>query len=163
MWVSWLYPLQLNSEIVTDIGRNKEWKHGDGGRREGAILSSRQKCCQDYMVTRRCPRAICNWNTEVTAVQILHLSKIHRPRKKSRKIFIKLFTVAIIMEFQEILISFYFYLFICIFRVTPAAYGGSQARDWIRAAAASLCHSHSNAESEPGLRPTPQLMATPDI
>ena len=30
------------------------------------------------------------------------------------------------------------------------------------AAAASLHHRHSNARSEPYLRPTPQLMATPD-
>ena len=30
------------------------------------------------------------------------------------------------------------------------------------ATAASLHHSHSNARSEPRLRPTPQLMATPD-
>ena len=44
----------------------------------------------------------------------------------------------------------------------PAAYGGSQARGRIRAVAASLCQSHSNAGSEPRLQPTPQLMATPD-
>ena len=35
----------------------------------------------------------------------------------------------------------------------PAAYGSSQARGPIGAAAASLCHSHSNAESEPRLWP----------
>ena len=45
-------------------------------------------------------------------------------------------------------------------RAASAAYGGSQARGWMRAAASSLCHSHSNAGSEPRLRPTPQLMAT---
>ena len=45
---------------------------------------------------------------------------------------------------------------------TPAAYGGSQARGQIRATAAGLYHSHSNAGSEPCLRPTPQLMATPN-
>ena len=44
-----------------------------------------------------------------------------------------------------------------LFRVTPAAYGGSQARGQIRAAAASLYHSHSNIGSEPHLRPTSQL------
>ena len=42
------------------------------------------------------------------------------------------------------------------------ANGGPQARTGIRAAAASLQHSHSNAESKPSLRPTPQLMATLD-
>ena len=38
-------------------------------------------------------------------------------------------------------------------------HGGSQARDQIGAAAASLRHSHSNAGSEPCLQPTPQLLA----
>ena len=42
------------------------------------------------------------------------------------------------------------------------AYGSSQARGRIRAAAASLCCSHSNLESEAHLRPTLQLMAMPD-
>ena len=32
-----------------------------------------------------------------------------------------------------------------LFRATPTAYGGSQARGWIGAAAASLCHSHSHS------------------
>ena len=44
----------------------------------------------------------------------------------------------------------------------PAAYGGSQARGLIGAVAASLHQSQSNTSSEPRLRPTPQLMATPD-
>ena len=39
---------------------------------------------------------------------------------------------------------------------------GSQARGPIRAVAASLCHSHSNAGPEPHLQPTAQLTATPD-
>ena len=43
----------------------------------------------------------------------------------------------------------------------PAAYGGSQARGQIGAVAAGLLQSHSNARSEPRLRPTPQLTATP--
>uniref|UniRef100_A0A8D0TFV6 DNA polymerase alpha subunit B OB domain-containing protein n=1 Tax=Sus scrofa TaxID=9823 RepID=A0A8D0TFV6_PIG len=46
------------------------------------------------------------------------------------------------------------------FRVTPAAHGGSQGRGPIGATAAGLCQSHSNAGSEPCLRPTPQLTAT---
>ena len=45
------------------------------------------------------------------------------------------------------------------FRAIPAAYGGSQARGPIRAVATGLCHSHSNARSEPHLRPTPRLIA----
>ena len=55
----------------------------------------------------------------------------------------------------------YIYLFL-LFRATPTAYGGSQARGPIRATAANLLHSHSNPGSEPCLRPLPQLMATPD-
>ena len=41
----------------------------------------------------------------------------------------------------------------CLFRATPAAYGGSQARGRVGAVAAGLCH--SNKGSEPHLRPTP--------
>ena len=48
-------------------------------------------------------------------------------------------------------------VFFCLFRAAPVAYGGSQARDLIRAVGASLRQSHSNARSEPRLRPTPQL------
>ena len=47
--------------------------------------------------------------------------------------------------------------FFCLFfgGTTPVAYGSSQARDRIGAAAASLHHSHSNARSKPRLGPTP--------
>ena len=44
----------------------------------------------------------------------------------------------------------------------PSAYGGSQARGWIRDVAADLRNSHSNAGSELHLWLTPQLMAIPD-
>ena len=44
----------------------------------------------------------------------------------------------------------------------PTAYGGSQARGPIGAAADGLQYSHSNAASEPHLCPTPQLMTMPD-
>ena len=54
-------------------------------------------------------------------------------------------------------------LFFYLFRAALVAYGSSQARGLIGAAAATgLCHSHSNARSMPHLQPTPQLMATPD-
>ena len=43
--------------------------------------------------------------------------------------------------------------FFCLFRATPMAYGGSQARGPITAVAASLCQSHSNTRSEPCLQP----------
>ena len=43
----------------------------------------------------------------------------------------------------------------CLFRATPVAYGSSQVRGWIRAAAANLHHNHSNLGSEVYLWPTP--------
>ena len=49
-----------------------------------------------------------------------------------------------------------------LFRAAPVAYGGSQDRGEIGAAAASLHHSHSNTGSEPHLQPAPQLTATQD-
>ena len=56
-------------------------------------------------------------------------------------------------------------IFFCLFAISwaaPAAYGGSQSRGQIRAGAAGLLQSHSNAGSEPHPKPTPQLTATPD-
>ena len=52
-------------------------------------------------------------------------------------------------------LSFLFFVF-CLFRAALVACGGSQAKGQIGAVAASLCHSHSNAGSEPQLQPTPQ-------
>ena len=59
---------------------------------------------------------------------------------------------------MEILPFFFFWLF----RATPEWYEISQARGQIRATAAGLPHSHSNARSKLRLRPTPQLMVTLD-
>ena len=56
----------------------------------------------------------------------------------------------------------YLFLSFGLFRATLVAHGGSQARGPIRAAAADLHNSHSNARSESRLRPTPQLMAMLD-
>ena len=53
-------------------------------------------------------------------------------------------------------------IIIWLFRTTPAAYGGSQARGQIGATAAGLHHSHNNVGSLPQLQPTPQLAATLD-
>ena len=55
------------------------------------------------------------------------------------------------------LVFFFFFLM-----VMPAAYGSSQARGQIRAAAVGVHHSHSKARSEPCLRHTPQLEAKLD-
>ena len=48
------------------------------------------------------------------------------------------------------------------FRAIFVVYGNSQTRGLIRAAAASLHHSHSNAKSKANLRTTLKLAATPD-
>ena len=55
-----------------------------------------------------------------------------------------------------------FLKFLLFFRATPTVYGGSRARGQIRATAAGLCHSHSNAESKSQLQSIPQLTAMPD-
>ena len=55
-----------------------------------------------------------------------------------------------------------FSTFLCFFMATPAAYGSSQARGQIGAAAAGLRLSHSNPGSGLRLQATPQLMAMPD-
>ena len=57
---------------------------------------------------------------------------------------------------------FFFFFFFLSFRATSVAYGGSQARGRIGTVAAGLHYSHSNAGSKLCLRPTPQLIATPD-
>ena len=49
------------------------------------------------------------------------------------------------------------YFVFCLFRAAPTAHGGSQGRGLIRAVAAALHQSHSNARSKPHL-----LMATLD-
>ena len=73
----------------------------------------------------------------------------------------QVFIVSQFLNYFLIFIYLFIYLFIyCLFRATPVAHGGSQAMGRIRAAAASLRRSHSNARSKQSLQPTPQLMAT---
>ena len=64
-----------------------------------------------------------------------------------------------VFSFEDADSKLFFFVFS---RVAPMAYGGSQARVLIRAVAASLCQSNSNARSELRLQPTPQLTAMPD-
>ena len=59
-------------------------------------------------------------------------------------------------------VLFCFLSFLPFSRATPMAHGGSRDRGGIGAVAAGLRQRHSNAESKPCLRTTPQLMATPD-
>jgi len=52
------------------------------------------------------------------------------------------------LQLEEGAFSFFCFL---LFRAAPMAYGSSQARGLIGAAAAGLHHSHSNTRSEPCL------------
>ena len=54
------------------------------------------------------------------------------------------------------------FIIIYLWGAVPLAYGSSQARSPIRAAAASLYHSHSKVGSKPPPQPTPQLTAKAD-
>ena len=74
-----------------------------------------------------------------------------------------IFVIAVVMGEYELNKNYIglggnFFVF-CLFKATPAAYGSSQARGRIRAIAASLHHSHSNARSlthgaRPGIEPS---------
>ena len=64
------------------------------------------------------------------------------------------------LKFSRLICALFIYLL--LFRATPAAYGSSQARGLIGATAAGLHHNHSNMRSEPRLRSTSQLMAMLD-
>ena len=55
-----------------------------------------------------------------------------------------------------LLVSFF------LFRAAPTAYGSSQARGQIGAAAVNLRDSHRKVGFKPHLQPTPQLTATLD-
>ena len=60
-------------------------------------------------------------------------------------------------------LSFFFLSFFFLFTATPMTYGSSWARGQIRASAAGLCHSHSNARSlshqaRPGIEPASSWM-----
>ena len=66
-------------------------------------------------------------------------------------------------EHMLLFFFFFFFFFFCLFRVTPEAYGDSQARGPFGAAAPDLHRSHSSARSEPCVRPTPQLTAMANL
>ena len=69
-------------------------------------------------------------------------------------------------ENSHVMHSFFFFFFFSgLFAISwaaPTAHGDPQARGLIGAIATSLRQGHSNVGSEPRLRPTAQLMATPD-
>ena len=64
--------------------------------------------------------------------------------------------------FSFFFLFFFFFFFFLLFRATPEAYGGSQARGPVGATAAGLHHSHSNTRSKLHIQTTPQLTATLD-
>ena len=66
------------------------------------------------------------------------------------------------LVFLFFFLSFFFFCLFVFSGATSMAYRGSQARGLIGATAAGLHQSYSNLGSEPCLRPTPQLMATPN-
>ena len=72
-----------------------------------------------------------------------------------------------VLRVHSVLVNLFFiFIYFCLFafsRAASTAYGDSQARGRIGAVAIGICHSHSNAGSEPRVQPTPQLMATPDL
>ena len=65
----------------------------------------------------------------------------------------------VIFSLDLFLNSLLFHWSFFLFRVSPAAYGGSQDRGQTGAVAAGLHHSHSNTRSKTCLRPSPQLKA----
>ena len=67
--------------------------------------------------------------------------------------------------FEPLHLGIYQFVCVCVVfsRAAPMAHGDSQAKGLIRAVVAGLHWGHSNAGSEPHLRPTSQLMATPDL
>ena len=94
------------------------------------------------------------------SICVLHDFVLHKPR-----LLCIIYTTHFIYLFTDLLIYLFIYLFIyfglfVFSRAAPTAYGGSQARGPIGAVTAGW--SHSSAGSEPHLRPTAQVTATPD-
>ena len=59
------------------------------------------------------------------------------------------YNIMLLSHIIFLMLCYFKILCVCVlFRATPMAYGHSQVRGQIRAVAASLHHSHSNARSE---------------
>ena len=85
------------------------------------------------------------------------LCTCHEMNGISRKRHVEVLTPSICAE-DLIYLFIYLFIYFCLFRAAPVAHGGSQARSQIRAVAATLHHSHSNAGSlthwaRPGIQP----------
>ena len=111
--------------------------------------------------TNRWKAIPCSWirRTNIVKMTVLPMVMQCNPNLTTKDILHRART-----EYSKIVFFVVFCLFFCLFafpRAAPAAYGGSQTRGPIGAAAAGLRQSHSNAGSEPCLQPTPQPTATP--
>ena len=62
------------------------------------------------------------------------------------KLFLFLLFESCFLLFLVVDFFFFFFFFFLLFRVALVAYGISQARGWVGAAAAGLCHSHSHMD-----------------
>ena len=73
-----------------------------------------------------------------------------------------LFSISLFSGINFFFFFFFFFFSFCLYRAALAAYGGSQGWGLIKAIAAGLRQSQSDARSEPRLQLTPQLTATLD-
>ena len=94
--------------------------------------------------------------------EVLSHLLVKRPLGRNDAPFHPFTNVSVTEEFAswKFIIFFFFFVFY-LFRATLTSYGSSQARGRMGAVTAGLCHSHSNAGSEPRLRPTPHLILNP--
>ena len=117
--------------------------------------------CYNVLATHPCPSSmdpkgfkalVCFLHRVFFWAQLLWLQTLLKELRQDQGKYIYYF-----VRWCLIIIFFFWH-----FRATCVAYGSSQARGRIGAAAAGLHHSHSNMGSQPHLWPTPKLTATPD-
>ena len=101
-------------------------------------------------------KGICHLNCDMS-LELLAPKLCHTGQICNSKIYMSFLRIDI---FSNYMFEIRFFSF--LFRAAPMTYGSSQARGRIGATGTGLCHSHSNARSEPHLQPTPQLMEMPN-
>ena len=106
---------------------------------------------------------LCNWELKEAEWRI---SYVLEERNVCFSLVKNFFTLVCIKNSDAVkavhVVILFIYLFVCLFRAAPMAYGSSRLGGGIWATATSLHHSHRNAGSKPHLRPTPQLTTTLD-
>jgi len=134
-WVTLLYSRKLVEPCKpTIIEKRKIIKTKQNKKKKTKIMASFPKWLYQLSLSQQPMRV---WNTHTHTHIYTHIR-----------------THIYIHTHTHIYTHIYIYLCFCLFafsRAAPAAYGGSQARSQIRAVAASLHQSHSNAGSEPHL------------